>query len=187
MPQVSLGLSSGWLLAMVRWILYIVLTVVVIVWLWKSRAQVAAALRDFLKALRDLWAGLFGGRKQQEEELNAQQAAPSLPPPFASFVDPFTSGMVNRYSPEELVRYSFEALEAWARERGCARPPDQTAHEFARCVAGRAPRLDKGARNLAELYNQAAYAPGTVRAKQIEPLRRLWQLMQTTGTVARGA
>jgi hypothetical protein len=179
MPEFSLG--SGWLLASLRWILYIVLAVVALVALWRSRQQVAAAIAGLVQALRDFWARLWGGRKKEKEEAEEEQATPPPPPRFADFTDPFASGMAGRYAPEELVRYTFEAMEAWARERGVTRPADQTPFEFARCVGARVPSLAQGAQRLAELYNQAAYAPGSVSARQVEPLRRVWQLMQTTG------
>ena len=42
-------------------------------------------------------------------------------------------------TPEELVAYSFDALEVWAAERGMARLPDVTPLEFARSLGGTTP------------------------------------------------
>ena len=79
---------------------------------------------------------------------------------FADFADPFATGTASRYSAAQLVQYSFEALEAWAREHGCPRQPDQTAYEFAQHLAAHRQNLEQGARQLAALYS----APPTHRA-----------------------
>ena len=54
---------------------------------------------------------------------------------FADFSDPFAAGQAAGWPPEELVRYSFAALEAWAAEHGHPRQAEQTPHEFARSIA----------------------------------------------------
>ena len=51
---------------------------------------------------------------------------------FAEFRDPFATGDFRRLPPEELVRYTFEAFEAWARDAGHPRSPDQTPTELVR-------------------------------------------------------
>ena len=51
---------------------------------------------------------------------------------FLDYSDPFASGLAGRMTMQELVRYSFEGLEAWARDNGCPRGEDETPLEFAR-------------------------------------------------------
>ena len=87
---------------------------------------------------------------------------------------PFLTGAADRYSADELVSYSFQALEAWARERGWPREPDQTPHEFAQQLGTHAGSLSKDVRRLADLYCRVAYAPGTLPPKSVAPLRDLW-------------
>ena len=98
---------------------------------------------------------------------------------FADFTDPFASGMAATWPPEELVRYTFAALEAWARDHGCPRQPEQTPHEFARCLASNLSPLADEARRLADLYCQVAYAPGTLPAASIVGLPQLWHYLAT--------
>ncbi len=77
-------------------------------------------------AFRALIAALFGGfgfQKPNTREKAAQPepSEPAPPPrPFASFADPFASGLAQNFSPNDLVIYSFEALEAWAFEHQLA-------------------------------------------------------------------
>ena len=96
-------------------------------------------------------------------------------PRFADYNDPFAAGMAGRYRPEELVRYTFEALEAWARDTAMSRLPDQTPHEFARSLAAMASSLAADAGYLAELYCQVAYAHATPPAASVGRLSHLWQ------------
>jgi len=174
----SLG---GWLTTLFRWVFYGALIVVAAIWLWRSRDRVLAALRQLLAEWRAFWQRLFGSsKKEAEEPAHADDGLRQpLLPPFSAFTDPFATGAAARYSPDELVRYSFEALEAWAREQGWPREPEQTPHEFARLVGSRAGSLSRDTRRLADLYCWVAYAPGTLPSGRADSLRRLWHEMRS--------
>ena len=132
-------------------------------------------LQAILNVWRDLWGLLLGRRPHNEE-----QTAPSPLPrhkSFADYSDPFAAGIAGRHSPVELVRYSFEALEAWARDNGFPREPDQTVHDFARQIAPHAESLAAPASTLAEIYSQAAYSPRTLPADTLNRLRTFWQAL----------
>jgi hypothetical protein len=79
--------------------------------------------------------------------------------------------------PAQLVRYTFEALEAWARERVVARPPEQTPLEFAHELGQRVPALAKDVASTAELYVRVAYARKNPSREAVEVLERLWRRM----------
>jgi hypothetical protein len=169
--------------ALLKWILYLALAVLVAWAVWKNRAELLAALRDFRQMLADLWNRLFGGKAREVEKATAEEAAKARPlPRFADYTDPFASGVAGRYRPEELVRYTFEALEAWARDSGHARLPDQTPHEFARCLAAEASSLAADAGYLAELYCYVAYAHATPAAASVVRLSQLWQGMRAASS-----
>ena len=68
-------------------------------------------------------AGKPGRRRKSSRKKRARQPMWRR---FADFSDPFAAGTAGRYPPEELVRYTFEALEAWARDNGQPRLPEQT-------------------------------------------------------------
>ncbi|MFM9115883.1 MAG: DUF4129 domain-containing protein [Planctomycetota bacterium] len=78
------------------------------------------------------------------------------------------------------MRYSFAALEAWARERGQPRGDEQTPLEFAQQLTEREPRLAREALSVADLYCQLAYAGGKLPATAVTELQRLWQLLRAT-------
>jgi len=92
--------------------------------------------------------------------------------------------LARQYTPQQLVRYSFEALEAWAREQGCPREADQTPREFARQVAARNESLSGGAKKLAGLYSQVAYASGRPSTRAIAPLEDFWRQLRSSAAPA---
>jgi hypothetical protein len=132
--------------------------------------------RRLLAVFRTWWQGLgaFWPRRSRTAE-KAEAEEPPLPPrPFSDYPDPFLTGRADGMSPGELVRYSFEALEAWAREHDLPRKDPQTPAEFARRLADEIPRLEQGVHRLTGYYASLAYARGKVPETCREPLRRLW-------------
>jgi hypothetical protein len=91
--------------------------------------------------------------------------------------------------PEELVRYTFAAFEAWANDRGKPRDLDCTPQEFVRIVLPPENEMQAEARRLARLYSEAAYAGARTPREAAGELRELWQQMRAArGTdVARTA
>ena len=164
---------------MLKWLLYVVLACVAVYFAWKYRERIAASWQQFLNELRAWWERLFGKKSAAASAAQEAAAATAPPPrPFADFADPFAMGQAARWTPAQVVTYSFEAFEAWAREHGCPRAVDQTPAEFAQLVAAREPAVSRDARSLADLYSQVAYAKTQPTASSLEPLRRLWQQLQ---------
>jgi hypothetical protein len=147
--------------------------------LWRYWEQVVAALQNFLQSWRDFWARLFGGGAAQQQLADAAAELPAAPPrPFADYVDPFTSGQASRWPAEELIRYSFAAFEAWARERGYPRSAEQTPSEFVQVVAAGETYLAREALQLGELYNVSAYGRKATTSMNVAPVQRLWQRLR---------
>jgi hypothetical protein len=160
-----------------RWLFWIAVVVALAVAAWVYRNELRAAWQKLLAELRALWARWFAGRPAEAPSIEVPPLAP--PRPFAAYADPFASGLAGRASIAELVRYTFEALEAWGREHQSPRTVGQTVHEYARQVGQVHKPLAGEARFLAELYGQLAYARSVPQAN-LDPLRRLWLKMQGT-------
>jgi hypothetical protein len=180
-PQLAQQLQ-GWfgsLGGLVKFLFYAALAIAVGILAWRYRAELAAAWKKLLAELAELWNRWFGGPRKAA--LADEAIGPSAPPPrpFAAFADPFASGAAARMSPAEVVRYTFQALEAWGRENGCPREAEQTAHEFAAAIGQLDHTLAREAAQLADLYSRLAYAPPAAIRTSFEPLRSLWQKMQT--------
>ena len=166
----------GSLGGLLKAIFYLAIAIVAAIIAWKYRAQFAAAWRKLLAELSDLWGRLFG--TQRQPTLQPKTTPAPAPRPFAQFTNPFASGQADRMSPAEIVRYTFQALEAWGRENGCPRPEGQTPHEFAAAIGQLDSSLASEATHLADLYSRMAYAPRAAIKTTFEPLRSLWQKMQ---------
>jgi hypothetical protein len=90
-------------------------------------------------------------------------------------------------SPEELTRYSFEALEAWAWEQGLGRQDDDTALEFVDRLGLDHPKLVGDSRKLAALYARAAYARGRLPSSTLDTLRHFWERLESIHTATSAA
>lgn len=99
---------------------------------------------------------------------------------FASFSDPFIGGTAARWTNEQVVHYTFAALEAWAEEHGCGRAVDQTPLEFAQHLAGQFPDIGSESTQLADLYSRIAYGRRRVSSRHNGTLQRLWHLLLQT-------
>jgi hypothetical protein len=161
-----------------KWLYNLIFLAIVAYLVWRNREQVLEALRNFWAAIRAFWENLFGIRRAEPAEDEAVTVAAAPPRPFADFPDPFTTGDAQRWSPRELVAYSFQALEAWGREHGCQRGLEQTPHEFAGCLADCETPLGLEATQLADLYCCAAYSSGTLPRDRVGRLQTLWQLLR---------
>jgi hypothetical protein len=78
----------------------------------------------------------------------------------------------------ELIRYTFEALQAYGRERGCRRRENETPFEYACRLGAASPELGRETAALAEYYGQAAYGSAMLPATIGDPLRALWSKMR---------
>ena len=185
-PRPSTSLSDlvprfGGLTGILKLLFYAIITLVLLFLVWQNRERIAAAIRDLIRQIRQFLAQLFGGaRAKPTSDVDGETQKSKSPPlrPFASYADPFASGQMHSMPADEVVRYTFEAFEAWARERGHPRSPDQTPLELIRrAVPAESPLLTE-AHLLAKLYNEAAYAPKNVSTSSVEQLAQLWTLMR---------
>lgn len=143
--------------------------------LYKNWDKIVAAWHKFRRELAEFWQRWFGqtGAGADVELATATELRSDRP--FASFHNPFANGATTHESPAAVVRYSFEALEAWGREHGLPRRDEQTPHEFAQQIAPQAPHMAAETMQLADLYNQAAYAGAAMPDTTLPQLRAFWQ------------
>jgi hypothetical protein len=134
--------------------------------------------RRLLDALRRFWEGLFSGiQRAISQDGDAETfVTPSLP--FSAFSNPFSSGAAQTMKPSDLVRYSFEALEAWAEERAHGREAEETPLEFTDRLAVEVGSLDKETTQLGSLYARVLYARGALPPDWRSSLERFWQRLE---------
>jgi hypothetical protein len=169
--------SGNWLLApaawigtLVKWLAILALVVVGGYVVVRFLARSSGWFRDLLAFLR----GLFGRESPERPVADWPEEVSAEPPrPFADYPDPFLTGLAERWPAERLVRYSFDALQAWAWERNLARRPQETPLEFVHRLGVAVPELAAPARRLGELYARVCFArqvPGTA----VDRVREFW-------------
>jgi len=159
-----------------RWGVYGVLALVA-VWgvikFWKP-------IRDFLANLWREFLNLFqwSSRTTPDDQESPIPEA-EVVRTFAEFSNPFATGRARKVAQSELVRYTFEALQAWAAEQQCPRSPDQTPLEFGQRLIANKLSLAADGNELAQLYARLAYADHSPSAECLPLLERLWRGMKT--------
>lgn len=161
-----------------KWLYNLIFIAIAGYLIWRNRERVLEALRNFWDAIRNFWDRLFGVRPAKPAGEEAAVVAAVPPRPFADFPDPFATGDAQRWSPRDLVAYSFQALEAWGREHGCQRGQEQTPHEFAGALTACEATVGREAGHLADLYCCAAYSSGLLPRDRVGRLQELWQVMR---------
>jgi hypothetical protein len=170
------SLSNISLASWIRWLMWALFAAAAFVGFLWYRRQVVEFIRGLWAEFVALLSELFGGKKSRAPD-RVETETREPPRPFAAFRNPFLSGNAGRTSPEQLVRYTFEALEAWAFERQAARRVDETPLEFADALDERFPALAADARQLARLYSHMLYARAKPTRECLPLLQRLWEEM----------
>ncbi len=143
--------------------------------------------KDWLQALLAIIAAIlagfgFGGKKERSKEDAKEMAEPAPPPrPFSSYANPFDVGLDQQFTPDDLVLYSFEALEAWAYEHELARSPHETPSEFAKRIDEAYPALGPDATRLVGYFVRIVYGQRGFRAEILPPIRQFWDTLQGLG------
>jgi hypothetical protein len=171
------------LAGILKWVVLAIFIVVILFFVLRALllflANFTSWARNLLDFFRDLWQRLGGGPGSAVAGDEPQRATVRRVP-FRMFSDPFASRQAPRMSPAELVRYTFEALEAWAADRALARRPGETPLEFAERLTEEVPQLEDEARQLATWYASVAYARQPLADDCLQPLRELWQALIRT-------
>ncbi len=177
---------TGWFASLMKWVVFAVLALAVAFYLFRNGlkhwANFSQWARRLLAALDALWQKLFGwwqpqpGKAEKDQSLEPR---PLPPRPFATYSNPFRDGSSDWQATEELVRLTFEALEAWAREHDLPRQPEETPLEFTHRVAQEVPPLEFEAGEMGKLYVRAAYATGGLPENSRKTLRQFWDRLET--------
>jgi hypothetical protein len=173
-PAPKVSLPTDELGDVLKWIVYGLFALVAAFLLIRNWSHLVTALKQILRELAELCTRLFG-KSKGEIPLTARDKRAARARPFSAFENPFATGAANRMPPEELVRYSFEALQAWALGLGLPRLAQQTPIEFARVIGESFPEMADDAMQVARLYSMIAYAGSRQTPDFAGNLERLWR------------
>ncbi|MEE2676114.1 MAG: hypothetical protein VX876_04035 [Planctomycetota bacterium] len=147
-------------------------------YLIKNRKALWQALKEMIKGFLSWLARVFAGTEQEEiDREEPTQQAQRMHPPFASFRNPFAAK--TQMSLQELVEYSFSALESLGCELGIERHEDQTPNEFSQAMAEHIIPLGQSTLRLGRLYSLAAYAPSLLNQNCVQDLQAFWNQLST--------
>ena len=184
----SVGNTMSKVASALKWVVFAALAIVVVFFVFRNGLQFLSNFmpwaRNLLAAI-DAWLkGLFGGKEKRDIEVTTEAVAVPIDMrvPFTSFSNPFADGTAPGRSPDDLVRYSFEGLEAWAGDRDSARRADETAMEFAHRLGTQFGWLREDAGKLTLLVARMAYASGNLPANTRDTLDHFWDRL-TSGAV----
>lgn len=145
-------------------------------WLARNFQWIVQAIRAFIEAVRAFLADLAGIAAAKKVSAKTAIAPASVPiRPFAHYQNPFATGAENARPPEQVVVYTYEAVQAWARERGIEFPPQQTAREFCADLGAKHPEIRWELGRLTMYYAYAAYGTHLPANYDVEPVREIWR------------
>ncbi len=142
------------------------LVVIVLAYLWWFRQAIA-------QWWRQLMAWLARRPPTAATAVPEPEMWVSEPPrPFASFAHPLTAKLPLR----QAIIETFGAAEAWYREAGLPRLPQETPHDFARRLAGSDRRAAKVLPKLADAYGRMIYANSDAQPTDLQTVESVWLL-----------
>ena len=184
-PPRGLSLAKG--LVLLRWVALAVIVLIIGFAVWRNWRELINALREIIQSIRDFFANLFGGAASPEKkELKRRRAKARKEAEsrvrFIDMADPFSTGQAAQMRPQELVKYTFEAIETWAVDRDAARGEDETPREFLLRVEQKTQIPADSLRTLSEAYARTTYdmLPETdqTRATLLNHLGTIWRSMR---------
>ncbi len=157
----------------VKAVVYVVLFGIIAVFVWLNRHELRAAWQRLLD-----W---IAGRSKAElaEEAASPEFAidPATPPkPFASFKNPMEQGA----DPARAVVVTYQAAEAWWRERGYPRGRHETPMEYAKRISSQPMGDHSAMQHLTDAYNRLLYGDQTVQANDLAAVKSIWASFKRT-------
>ena len=140
-------------------------------WLIRSRQLLLEMCRSIMTAFRKFLL------LDLPKPVRPTGPVPILPPrrPLAEFHNPFFAGDEHSRPLEEIILYTYDAVQAWAREQGIEGHPEQTPREFCQEMSAQLPDMSASLRQLSFLYAHAAYGRRLPADCDMEPLKELWR------------
>ena len=177
--RLSFSFSTPQIIGILKWAFYIFLAAISLYLLWRKRVALRDSWEKLLEEFRLFMRRLFGSAAACQNEVTDPEELPApTAPKFSAYADPFSTSLSARASPQQLVRYTFEAMEAWGRENGAPREDHHTPLEFARLLALQHATLGESVSTVAELYGWLAYGDSQLPSSTVEQLRRIWSQLR---------
>lgn len=149
-------------------------------WLFIKRFLIFQILQSLITGIKNFFQNLFNFSSSRPEPSPVANQRPAKRRRFASYRNPFLMGKETTWTQEELVIYSFEALQVWAEEHGVEPRPEQTAREFCQELNQRYPEIDSELSQLSFLYSHAAFGTSAPATYNLEPVKKIWRYLSAS-------
>jgi hypothetical protein len=177
----TLAGSAGRFYRWFRALLFLAVIILAGWWLVRRRDLILQMARAIVAAVAQFFRDLFSfGRRVKGTLVKGKARAPA-PHPFAAYPSPFLTGKDGTWSVEQLIFYSYEALQAWAVEQGIQSRPQQTAREFCFQLGETFPDAASELNRLSFLYGHAAYGSALPAGCDLAPVKKLWDYLSASG------
>jgi hypothetical protein len=182
-PQMPSALApsaaqSGYVYIFLRDALVLAAILVIGGWIIRHWQVLLEMGRSIIAAITQFFRKLFDFTPSWKPAKRAKAVyAPAKLSSFAQYRNPFYTGKDYAWPPEQILLYSYEAIQVWAKEQGIPPQPEETAREFCSRLAGERPELDSQLNHLAHLYAYAAFGKKLPVNCDLEPIRELWRLL----------
>jgi hypothetical protein len=142
-------------------------------WLARNRQLIVQAISALIAAVR-AFLGLSkpAGAKAFTPTAFTRPIVPIRS--FANYQNPFAAEAARSWTPEQVIVYTYEAVQAWAKEHGIEFPPQQTPREFCADLAAKHPEIAWQLRQLTNYYAHAAYGTHLPADYDAAPVRQIW-------------
>ena len=151
-------------------------------WVFRRRELLLEIGRSLVAAVKQFFRDLFSLDRSVKKTATKADERTLRPRPFAAYESPFLTGKDKSWTVEQLILYSYEALQAWALEQGIQPQPEQTAREFCGRLSQTYPDVGPELKRLALLYGHAAYGLAVPAGSDLEPVRKLWHYLSAIAT-----
>jgi Domain of unknown function (DUF4129) len=157
-------------------ILLLITALLIAWWLFRRWHLIAHIVRSFVAALIQFFRNLLDfGLVAKSRRASQAIWTPRKRRAFAAYENPFVTGSDRVWSPEQLILYSYEALQVWAEEQGVKPQPQRTAREYCHGLGKKFPEVDSELNRLSVLYGHAAYGMKLPENCDLEPVKQLWR------------
>jgi hypothetical protein len=171
-PLPNLSPAAGALYSVLKLLFYVVVVIGFLWLLYRKRMALLAMVKSFWKSICDFIAALLALFRPAATGFPAVAKKSKLPA-FKAFKSPFLTGADRIWPPEQLIVYTYDALQSWALEQDTPRSP-QTPREFCRQLGEEIPDAAAALEHLAFLYGHVAYGASIPANYNPEHLRLLW-------------
>lgn len=175
MPQLSAAAAPIY-----QWLKKLFWAAAIVLGIWLVFFRYRAAI---WQALQNIWAGILKffndllGMFQPSTTSVAAAPAPAKVVPFKRFKNPFLTGSDRVWPPEQLIIYSYDALQSWAREQTAPAESPQTPRELCEQLGEEIPDVHVELNHLAYLYGNVVYGGSLPSGYDPEKLRRIWSYL----------